>query len=320
MMRINKVQEFGDRVKNLVELGKIKQNIETLSKENSLAIDSIFVEQNGKIDTLFYRKESLHELRSCSKCLVGLAIGIAIDRKMLTLDTLIYPVIKNIVQIRNKNNLEKIKKWTIRNCLMHTTGYQAQMMSERYIENIAKDQLVDYALNYDIPYKVGERFAYNNVEPFILSIFFQESFKVNLTDFIKENIFEPLNITEYRWDNYGKYCPGATGLYLKHSDFHKIGQLLLNDGEYNHQQIVSKNWIKEMCKMQRRTPEIYKKERVLPKYGVGYFTFISRDGYVFRDGSNGQYIILNKEKKLLITIMSSEKEMKNVTEILRNII
>ena len=320
MMRINKVQEFGDRVKNLVELGKIKQNIETLSKENSLAIDSIFVEQNGKIDTLFYRKESLHELRSCSKCLVGLAIGIAIDRKMLTLDTLIYPAIKNIVQIRNKNNLEKIKKWTIRNCLMHTTGYQAQMMSERYIENIAKDQLVDYALNYDIPYKVGERFAYNNVEPFILSVFFQESFKVNLTDFIKENIFEPLNITEYRWDNYGKYCPGATGLYLKHSDFHKIGQLLLNDGEYNHQQVVSKNWIKEMCKMQRRTPEIYKKERVLPKYGVGYFTFISRDGYVFRDGSNGQYIILNKEKKLLITIMSSEKEMKNVTEILRNII
>ena len=320
MIGINKVQEFGDRVKNLVELGKIKQNIETLSKENSLAIDSIFVEQNGKIDTLFYQKESLHELRSCSKCLVGLAIGIAIDRKMLTLDTLIYPVIKNIVQIRNKNNLEKIKKWTIKNCLMHTTGYQAQMMSERYIENIAKDQLVDYALNYDIPYKVGERFAYNNVEPFILSVFFQESFKVNLTDFIKENIFEPLNITEYRWDNYGKYCPGATGLYLKHSDFHKIGQLLLNDGEYNHQQIVSKNWIKEMCKMQRRTPEIYKKERVLPKYGVGYFTFISRDGYVFRDGSNGQYIILNKEKKLLITIMSSEKEMKNVTEILRNII
>ena len=54
--------------------------------------------------------------------------------------------------------------------------------------------------------------------------------------------------------------------------------------------------------------------------GIGYYVFISRDGYIFRDGSNGQYIIVNKEKKLLITIMSSEKEMKNVTEILRNII
>ena len=54
--------------------------------------------------------------------------------------------------------------------------------------------------------------------------------------------------------------------------------------------------------------------------GVGYFTFISRDGFIFRDGSNGQYIILNKNKSLLITIMSTEKNMKNITEILRDII
>ena len=31
-------------------------------------------------------------------------------------------------------------------------------------------------------------------------------------------------------------------------------------------------------------------------------------------------IILNKDKNLLITIMSTEKDMKNVTEILRNLI
>ena len=92
------------------------------------------------------------------------------------------------------------------------------------------------------------------------------------------------------------------------------------DGLYNNEKVVSENWIKEICKMQLETPSIYKKDRVLPKLGVGYYTFISRDGYIFRDGSNGQYIIVNKEKKLLITIMSSEKEMKNVTEILRNII
>ena len=54
--------------------------------------------------------------------------------------------------------------------------------------------------------------------------------------------------------------------------------------------------------------------------GGGYFTFVSRDGYIFRDGTNGQYIIVNKEKNLLITIMASEKQMKNVTEILRGII
>lgn len=305
----------------MININKIKQNIKLISeKENGLNIDSIFIEQKDQKDIIFYKEESLHELRSCAKLLVAMAVGIAIEKKMFNLDTLIYPAIKNVVNIKNKDNLEKKKKWTIRNLLTHTTGYEEQMMSERYIENIDKNDLLNYALNYDIPYKVGERFAYNNVEPFIISVFFQEQFGINLRDFINENIFLKLNIKEFEWENYGKYCPGATGLYLKHSDFHKIGELLLNDGLYNNEKVVSENWIKEICKMQLETPSIYKKDRVLPKLGVGYYTFISRDGYIFRDGSNGQYIIVNKDKNLLISILSNEKKMKLVTEILRDLL
>lgn len=305
----------------MININKIKQNIKLISeKENGLNIDSIFIEQDGQKDIIFYKEESLHELRSCAKLLVAMAVGIAIEKKMFNLDTLIYPAIKNVVNIKNKDNLEKIKKWTIRNLLTHTTGYEKQMMSEKYIEDIDKNDLLNYALNYDIPYKVGERFAYNNVEPFIISVFFQEQFGINLRDFINENIFLKLNIKEFEWENYGKYCPGATGLYLKHSDFHKIGELLFNDGVYNNEKVVSENWIKEICKMQLETPSIYKKDRVVPKMGVGYYTFISRDGYIFRDGSNGQYIIVNKDKNLLISIMSNEKNMKLVTEVLRDLL
>ena len=127
-----------------------------------------------------------------------MAVGIAIDKEMMTLDTLVYPSIKNIVDITNKNNLEKIKQWKVKNLLTHTTGYEKQMMSESYIKDIDKNKLLDYALNYDIPYDVGTRFAYNNVEPFILSVFFQESFNINLTEFIKENIFNKLDIFDYK--------------------------------------------------------------------------------------------------------------------------
>jgi len=106
-----------------------------------------------------------------------MAIGIAIDKGMITLDTFIYPSIKNIVEIRNGKNLEKIKKWKIRDLLTHTTGYESQMMSERFIKDIDESKLLDYALNFDIPYNVGTRFAYNNVEPFILSVFFSRNFR-----------------------------------------------------------------------------------------------------------------------------------------------
>ena len=311
----------------MVDINKIKENIDSLSKEiGSLNIDSIFIEQDGKLDKVFYKDEQLHELRSCSKVLVAMAIGIAIEDKMLvngiplSLDTKIFPSIKNLVKIKNKDNLLKIQTWTIKNLLTHTTGYESQMMSERYIEDIDKNELLDYALNYDIPFDVGTRFAYNNLEPFVLSVFFQESFGINLKDYINEKIFKKLNIKEFKWDNYGKYCPAATGLYLKHSDFHKIGLLLLNNGRYDGKQIIPGNWIVEMTSMQLETPSTYKPERVFPKIGVGYYAFISRDNYIFRDGSNGQYIIVNKEKKLLVTTMASEKDMKKITEIFRDII
>ena len=304
----------------MINIETIKNNVFELKKSlPSLNIDSIFLEQDGKIDKVFYNDESLHELRSCSKLLVAMAVGIAIDKGMFSLDTLIYPSIEKVTNITNRSNLEKIKKWKVRNLLTHTSGYEKQMMSESYIQDIDKNNLLDYALNYDIPFEVGNRFAYNNVEPFILSVFFQEKFNINLTNFIKENIFDKLDISEFKWENYGKYCPGATGLYLKHSDFHKIGELLLNNGKYNDCQVIPEKWINDMCSVQLETPLAYKPERVFPKIAIGYYTFISRDDFVFRDGSNGQYIIVNKNRNILITIMSSEKDMKNVTEIFRNV-
>ena len=75
-----------------------------------------------------------------------------------------------------------------------------------------------------------------------------------------------------------------------------------------------------MCKLQLETPYMIKEERLFPKLGIGYYTFISKNGYVFRDGTNGQYLIINKDKDLLISILSSEKEMNKVTEIFRDIL
>ena len=49
------------------------------------------------------------------------------------------------------------------------------MMSESYIQDIDKNDLLDYTLNYDIPFEVWIRLAYNNVDSFILSVFFKKN-------------------------------------------------------------------------------------------------------------------------------------------------
>ncbi len=252
--------------------------------------------------------------------MVALAIGIALDRNMLSLETYVYPVIQKLVTISTKDNLEKIKKWQIKHLLTYSCGYESQMFSEKYIKDINPKDYLNYVLNYNLTYEPGEKYVYNNADIFLLSVCFQEMFNENIKDFIKKEIFNPLHITNFKWDNYDKYCPGGTGLYISAKDLFKIGELILNKGKYEDKQLISSNYIKLMCSTQIDTPYAVKPERVLPKYGVGYVMNVSRDGYVFKDGKNGQYLIVNFKKKQLISILSSEKDMGCVMEILRELI
>lgn len=296
-----------------------KKKVFTSTGEN-VHIDSIMIEENGMIQKHSYKPDCLHEMRSLSKVLIALAYGIVLDKKLISLDTFVYPTLSKLnVEIR-KDNLDKIKQWKIRHLLTYTCGYEKQMFSEKYIKDLDKNKLLEYVLNCDLPNPVGEIYTYNNAETFLLSVFFQEMFKENIADFIAREIFSPLGITEYKWENFGKYCPGGTGLYISHESLFKIGQLILHKGKFNNKQIISHFFIEEMCKTQIQTPNATKLDRVLPKFGVGYIMHISRDGYVYKDGTNGQYLIVNFAKNQLITILSSESEMNYVIEILRDLI
>ncbi len=225
-----------------------------------------------------------------------------------------------MTEIRNKDNIDKIKKWTIKTLLTYSAGYENQMFSNKFIKDIYPKNYVEYCLNYPLKNQPNTKYVYNNAEPFLLSVCFQEYFGINIKDFIVKEIFKPLKIKDFIWKNYDKYCPGGTGLYLSHKDLFKIGQLILSKGNFEGRQIISKRYIEQMCSTQMQTPYAVKPERVLPKESVGLVMKISRNGYVFKDAKNGQYLIVNFDKNLLITILASEKEMQFVTEILRGVI
>lgn len=286
--------------------------------EFELSIDSLYIQNKDNLNVII-EYEKLHELRSCSKLLVAMAMGIAIENKLFSLEENIYEYLEKY--ITNDNNKDKIKKWTIKTLLTHTTGYDKMIMSNKEIveKNLDKSKLLEYVLNYDIVNEPNTTYTYNNVEPFVISVLFKEKHNIDLELYIRENIFNKIDINNYSWDKYGEYCPGCTGLYLSPKDFHKLGMLIINNGVYNNN-VVPNNWINEMIKLQIETPNLVKPERVFPKYGAGYFTFISREGYILRDGTNGQYIIINKEKGFVISIMSSEKDMSKITEIFRGIL
>lgn len=52
------------------------------AKKLNVSIDSIVVEQNGKIEEKVINDIDLHQLRSCGKILIAMAYGIAINDKL----------------------------------------------------------------------------------------------------------------------------------------------------------------------------------------------------------------------------------------------
>ena len=67
-----------------------------------------------------------------------------------------------------------------------------------------------------------------------------------LTDLAKEALFDPLGIKEFEWitvEPSGEPAAGG-GLRLRPRDMAKIGQLVLNKGEWNGQSVVSAGWMK----------------------------------------------------------------------------
>lgn len=300
-------------------LEQIVENKENKFKQ--LNIKSVAVYDQGKIQEHYFCDPDFFEIRSLTKVLTALAIGVAIDKGILTLETEIYPIVKDLAEIKS-SNVEKIKKWKIKHLLTYSCGFDKFILSRKDINlnDVEEKDFMSYVLNANLVGEAGQKYLYNNAETFLLSVVFQELTKMNLADFLVENVLKKIEASQLVWKMYDKYFPGATGVSILPKDLFNVGLLILNKGKWKNKQIVSEEFVEQMCSVQMETPYAAKKERVLPKNAVGFVFHISRDGYVFKDGANGQYLIINFEKKQLITIVSDETDETKVLEILRGIL
>ena len=122
-----------------------------------------------------------------------------------------------------------------------------------------------------------------------------------LDRFAKDALFEPLGITDWEWGRMASGNPGASwGLRLRPRDLAKIGQLVLDHGAWQGQQIVSAAAIEAMT-----SPHIVK-----PTYSYGYLWWLYRSPVYGHDidsingsGWGGQclYIIPNLDLVAVVT-------------------
>lgn len=113
---------------------------------------------------------------------------------------------------------------------------------------------------------------------------------------------------------------GGWGLWLKTEDLAKMGQLLLQKGEWNGQQLIPAELVAEMSKkqvesinpgtrMEEAEGKGMTKETSDWMQGYGYQMWRCRPGCFRADGARGQYIIVVPDKNAVIAITSDNADL-----------
>lgn len=279
-------------------------------KGEKVDIKHLLIYQKGEYQTHAFKANEMSDIRSLSKTVMTLIFGrICLFHKDLSEETLVYPVIKDVVHLTNKANLEKLQKLKVKHLLTHTVGYDEVLLMRGNLQNKDPYSLVDYVINYPIVHNPGEHYLYSNAGFYLLSIFLQELLGRDLLDIADELFFLKLGITNYRWEKYGNYLAGATRLWLYPEDLLKIGQLLLNKGYYQGQSFISEGWVEKMLVETNRTPDVDRLGRKFRRFAYGYGIWLAREPFYFGHGTDGQILLVDPSKDLIAITLGKEGDL-----------
>ncbi|MBR9859411.1 serine hydrolase [bacterium] len=283
--------------------------IESLN-ESDHKINSIMVVQNGTIEIEQYfnskTEESLQDIRSVTKSITALLTGIAIDKGIIDNIDL---RINSLLDISpTKNESPSKSNITIRHLLTMSTGWDCNDWDKRSKGQedrmIKKKDLYQCILNLPMEAEPGDTSLYCSMAQILLKRIIEIQSGMSIDSFTKTHLFTPLGIQHYQWGHtQKKEVPSAAKrLYMKSTDLAKIGQLVLQKGRWNKEQIVSKAWIEEMLAPFSVIGGM--------KYGYYWWTvpLKNKDNIIeckVATGNGGQYIFVIEELKLVAVFTGS---------------
>ncbi len=221
--------------------------------------------------------DTLHDLRSVSKSIVGLLYGIALaDGKVPPPEA---PLMKSFPQYADLAADSGRAKWTLHHVLSMSLGIEWDEQSVPYSDptnsEIAMDRAPDryrYVLERPLVFPPGTRWTYCGGATAILGKLIADGTGKSLHDFAREKLFAPLGIEHSEWLKDGKGIEfAASGLRLTPRDMARIGQLMIEKGEGRAGAVVvPPDWIRRVTAEYVACDEV---RRYGYQWYMGYFGF-----------------------------------------------
>ncbi len=157
---------------------------------------------------------------------------------------------------------------------------------------------IEYILKKPMYADPGEKFYYRDADPHLLSALIRHVTQKTVEEWAEKELFSKLGIKEHFWGkDTGGNSMGAHGLYLKPRDMVKVGQMIMNQGAVNEEEIVPKKWLDAALVKQID-------QTVVPFEFGYYFWIVPELSAVTTWGHGGNFIFTVPEKRLVIVLVS----------------
>ena len=279
-------------------------------------LHSIMIVKDGNIVKEHWmgegEKNKPHVLNSVSKTFTATAVGFAVTEGKLKLTDKVISFFPDKLPAEVSDNLKKLE---VRHLLTMSSGHDVEP-SRRNMDEDA-DWIKEW-LAAPIVHEPGTFFVYNTLGTYMLSAIVQKVTGEKVIDYLYPRLFRPLGIVGATWlESNAGINTGGWGLYLKTEDLAKMGQLILQRGEWNGKQIIPAEWIDEATASHVASlPAGVRRENltVKPKdsdwlQGYGYQMWRCRHNAVRADGAAGQYIIVMPDQNAVIAMTANIGDM-----------
>jgi CubicO group peptidase (beta-lactamase class C family) len=209
-----------------------------------------------------FSPDTKHDLRSITKSVTSLLLGIAIDRGWVPgVDT---PVLSLLPAYADLHSPEK-DRITLRHLLTMSAGLQWDE-NIPYTNPANSEILMDYApdpyrfvLTRPVETPPGALWNYSGGGAALISAVLHQATGKTEDVLAQELLFDPLGIHDVEWVRYpANHEPAAaSGLRMLPRSLIKLGQLVLNRGAWDGKQIVSPAWIDASITPQIQGPQLY---------------------------------------------------------------
>ncbi|MBK6544615.1 MAG: serine hydrolase [Saprospiraceae bacterium] len=289
-------------------------------------VHSLLVIQNAQL--LFeeyyngWNKDSLHQLQSATKSVISALLGCALQQNFIAdvREKIINYYPSEYFSNNSKDNI------SIENLLTQQHGLKWKENPWDAPDNnwrnlyATEGNWYKSILETQIDTAPGCKFNYSNAAPVLITGIIQNASKMNIDVFSKKYLFDPLQITNYRfWQaNGGPQNNGMGMLFLTSRDMAKIGQLYLQKGKWNDKQIISEKFVKDATSAIVKNVEA---NGVYSGYDYGYFwwsnpvwrnyTYKKSENVFLARGAGGQNIIVYPNKKMVVVITAWNMQRSN---------